>query len=125
MERLTSILTITNRNCTVYLILSLLTILLLGCSSEIQSIERVYYDPVRRTIIPLPNYKECVKVVNAWVKNEGKHADIYGNADCKHYSQDGVICNDMTEGDACAVGRTIYTVQGEDSGMVLNQIEIL
>lgn len=48
-------------------------------------------------LVPIKNL--CVEVVKnkVWAKNEGDHADIYLNPDCKHYEVRGALCNDLTD----------------------------
>ena len=93
-------------------------------------------DTIKTQVYLVPTYGKCVKLApGIYAKNEGDHADIYNNDECRHSGGNRIaICNDLTDAEdtdkytqneVCEVIRSTeiyqYTIQGQDSDLCIVQ----
>jgi len=59
-----------------------------------------------------PVYNKCVKLMSGiYMKNEGDKADFYNNSSCSHgTNDDGVYCNNVTDGELGGDDREVCTI---------------
>lgn len=79
----------------------------------------------------LPKRGACVSLGDGlYAENEGDHADIYANDRCNHTTNNGVICNNMHDGEGkyatgnelCWVGCRQFSIEGQYDNIKLYEM---